>query len=178
MIQHSERKEAKMSPKRRSVIENATVVTSTRGQGVLIPGGFILTAAHCIKWNGDGGMAMGDYFIEEVKTKSGALLRVAPLAVDPVSDIAVLGALDNQEFFKDVEAFENWREATEAVPLRMGDPDTGRPINARVLSHRGHWIKAIVTRHGLEVRSTIALKSENQIEGGTSGGPVVDHTVA
>jgi hypothetical protein len=38
----------------------ATVQLPTKGgQGVLVPGGFVLTAAHCIDWSLDGGMALG-----------------------------------------------------------------------------------------------------------------------
>ncbi len=30
------------------------------GQGVIVPGGLIVTAAHVITWVGTGGMALGD----------------------------------------------------------------------------------------------------------------------
>src|SRR5262245_34683166 len=93
----------------RGRVEKATVrVKESGGQGVLVPGGFSLTAAHCIKWNGDGAMVLGDYFVEPIETKSGETLRVSPIAVEPISDIAVLGALDSQEFGKDVDAFDQW----------------------------------------------------------------------
>lgn len=48
-----------------SIVANATVrISGLVGQGVLVPGGFILTATHCIQWNGEGGWALGDYFVE------------------------------------------------------------------------------------------------------------------
>jgi hypothetical protein len=57
---------------------NATVrLDNLGGQGVLVPGGFILSAAHCIQWDGEVGMAMGDRFIESITTKSGARLGYA-----------------------------------------------------------------------------------------------------
>ena len=59
---------------------NATVrLDNLGGQGVLVPGGFILTAAHCIQWNGEVEMAMVDRFIESITTKSGARFRFVQL---------------------------------------------------------------------------------------------------
>jgi V8-like Glu-specific endopeptidase len=65
------------------------------GQGVLVRNNLILTAAHCINFYCDGRMTLGDYFIEEIKTSEGRKLKVTPYAVEPVSDIVVLGSLDN-----------------------------------------------------------------------------------
>ena len=43
------------------IVEKATVrLTGKGGQGVLVPGGLIVTAAHCVNWYLEGGMAMGD----------------------------------------------------------------------------------------------------------------------
>ena len=156
-------------------VSNATVRIGG-GQGVLVPGGFILTAAHCIKWNGEGAMALGDHFIEKITTKSGARFGVMPIAVDPVSDIAVLSALDNQEFGEDVESLEQWCETTKPVPLLTKTPPPWKSISVRVLSHRGNWIKGKVTRYGFATASSgcISIEAVSQIEGGTSGGPIVD----
>jgi hypothetical protein len=155
---------------------NATVrLDNLGGQGVLVPGGFILTAAHCIQWNGEGGMAMGDRFIESITTKSGARFRVGPCAVEPVSDIAVLGSLDDQVFFDDCEQFAKWQELTKAVRVANTMPPFGVPIPARILTHEGNWIGAAVTRWGHRLRSAVFLiEAEERIEDGTSGGPVVD----
>jgi hypothetical protein len=63
------------------------------GQGILIPGGLVLTAAHCVSFSTDGAMVLGDRFVEEIGTSNGPL-KLNPMAVEPVSDIAVLVALD------------------------------------------------------------------------------------
>src|SRR5262249_32084812 len=60
------------------------------GQGVLVPGGLILTAAHCIKWSGTGAMVLGDYFVERIKTRDGRSFRASVCAAEPVADIAAL----------------------------------------------------------------------------------------
>src|SRR5271163_2568014 len=99
-------------------VANATVrIDKLGGQGVLVPGHSLLIATHCIRWDGAGGMTLGDHFIETVTTRSGTKLRVGPLAAEPVSDMAVPGALDDQEFYRESNAFEQWCDTTDAVPL-------------------------------------------------------------
>jgi S1-C subfamily serine protease len=145
------------------------------GQGVLVTGGFILTATHCIKWSGTGGMTLGDYYIENVTTKNGGRLRARPLAADPLSDMAVLGPLDDQEFKDDFDKFEIWCEATEGVPLVIRLPWPGRSLDVHVLTHKDRWIAAKITNYRYGVAgSRIAMEANDQIEGGTSGGPVID----
>lgn len=89
-------------------IVNATVTLLKKGgRGVLVAGNLIVTAAHCIGFECSGSMVLGDYYIEEIETVQGRL-RVTPRAVEPVSDVAVLGSLDDQEFYKDHSAFEEF----------------------------------------------------------------------
>jgi hypothetical protein len=87
--------------------ENATVrflrrskrgVVQPVAQGVLVPGGFILTAAHCIDWVGTGSMTLGDWYIEKIRARNGSEYNISPYVVEPMLDIAALGALDSQEF--------------------------------------------------------------------------------
>src|SRR5690242_9920977 len=96
-------------------VARATVrLTAVGGQGVLVPGGYILTAAHCINWDGRGGMTNGDdYFIEPIETRDGTKLLAGPCAVEPMSDLAVLCSPDSNEYGDDWIAFEGWCEATE-----------------------------------------------------------------
>ena len=55
-------------------VEKATVkLISKGGQGILVPGGFIITAAHCVDFDCGGSMALGEYFIEEIETIKGQL---------------------------------------------------------------------------------------------------------
>jgi hypothetical protein len=62
-------------------------------------------------------MALGDVHPTTVVTADGARFRLGVACCDPVSDIAVLEELDNQEFGEDCDAFEQWRERVKAVPL-------------------------------------------------------------
>ena len=77
------------------------------GHGVLVPGGVILTAAHCIDFSTTGGMVLGNYFIEELKTHMGQI-KAQAMIVEPVTDIAALGCPDDQHLSRDAEAFENF----------------------------------------------------------------------
>jgi Trypsin-like peptidase domain len=156
---------------------NATVHIDGLGcQGMLVPGGLILTATHCIQWTGEGRMALGTEYLERVTTPRGARFRVQALAADALSDLAVLGTVDDQALPDDADAFEQWWEATPAVPLATTVPRYRRPLPVQILSHKRKWIKAKITRFAppLHLRGKMFLEAEEEIEGGTSGSPVVD----
>lgn len=59
--------------------------TPLGGQGVLVPGGFVLTATHCIPWDGNGRMALGDVYPVTVVTHDGRQFRLGVACCDPVS---------------------------------------------------------------------------------------------
>jgi hypothetical protein len=103
----------------------------TGGQGVLVPagerlgGGLILTAAHCTHWKHTGIMALGDdaEFVHPIEVAGGGeaareffprgrRLLVYPLAVESISDLAVLGAPDGQWMHEACEAFEQFCQTT------------------------------------------------------------------
>jgi S1-C subfamily serine protease len=119
-------------------------------------------------------MALGDYSVEKITTKDGRKLSAGVIAADPVSDMAVLGALDDQAFFREANSFEEWCEATSPVPLAMSGPALQKPIRIRILSHRGNWITGKASRWGQQPTGTVWIDAESQIQGGTSGGPVID----
>ena len=164
----------------RTEIEAATVhLPGKQGQGVLVAGGLILTAAHCVESYNEGGMVLGDHCFETIKTKSGLTFKAGTLAVEPVADIAVLGSMDNQVFPEDSEALEDFVEQTSPARLLLGDPVQHEWFPACVLSHRGSWIPGKYGRFGLysaypAARACISIETDAPIEGGTSGGPVVD----
>jgi CBS domain-containing protein len=158
----------------------ATVQLPTKGgQGVLVPGGFILSAAHCIDWSLDGGMTLGDDYLERITTQAGASFALSVYAVEPVSDIAVLGSADGQVFYDDAEAFEAWCAEALPVPVSSADFDLEVAVPVYILTHTGVWTRARATRYGVldEVPgSCVSIVAESGIESGTSGGPVIDDT--
>jgi hypothetical protein len=156
-------------------VEAATVkLTAKTGQGVLVPGGLVLTATHCIQWDGDGGMALGDHILEPIATKSGSTFRLSAWSADALSDMAALGEPDNQNFCDDCEAFEEWTENTAPVlisddPFKVREP---RPVY--ILTHLGEWVDATATRWSPYESGRIHIEAKKRIPGGTSGGPIVD----
>src|SRR5688572_6180639 len=100
-------------------VEKATVEFKKHGcRGVLVDEGYVLTVAHCIQWTATGIMALGDgpEKITVFHTVRGLMLMGDVLALEPVADIAILGALDYSFSQKDADAYERWCEKTEPVP--------------------------------------------------------------
>jgi S1-C subfamily serine protease len=156
----------------------ATVQLPTKGgQGVLVPGGFVLTAGHCVAWSLEGGMALGDRYFERIVTPGGADFRLEVLAVEPVSDIAVLGTVDGQVLPEDAMAFDEWCDETAPVRVSCDDFDLGVAVPVHILAHTRAWIRARATRYGFGSEGPdgrVWFAAEHAIESGTSGGPVID----
>jgi V8-like Glu-specific endopeptidase len=156
-------------------VEKATVALQNKGgQGVLVNGNLILTAAHCVTFSLEGSMTQGDHYIEEIKTKDGAVLKVAPIAIEPLSDIAALGALDEQEFSDDVETFEAFCEQTKGIPVFKGTLQFKDSLKVYVHTHKGGWLAGKVTNYSHNLPHRLCIKTEGLIEGGTSGGPIIN----
>ena len=157
----------------RAKIENAVVqIPSMGGRGVLV-GDIILTAAHCVNFSTDGGMVLGDYFIEEVETRCGQRLKVTPLAVEPVADIAVLGCLDPQSCPKEADAYEHYCSATAPVPLARGCVTCRHGFPVRILNADGRWVRGKAELFD-EKLPGIFIEADREIEGGASGGPILN----
>ena len=159
----------------KSVVDATVVVESKHGngQGVLIKNNLILTAAHCVSYSAEGYMALSEYYIERIKTKKGSELKVRPLAVEPVSDVAVLGTPDSQGFPADATKFEDFCEEIEPVNLGMGEPVPWEEFTVYAYSHKGYWITGKATYYRNKPY-LININTKEQILGGTSGGPIVN----
>jgi hypothetical protein len=142
-----------------------------RARGVLVAGGLVLTAAHCVDYTTAGAMVLGDYFLEELQTMRGPI-KARPLAVEPVADIAVLGALDGQEFPEETEAFEAWWAATPPVPLCLEPLPALAPFPIYIYTHQGTWLQGSA-QLAREEAHQLWVEVAEQIEGGTSGSPIV-----
>jgi S1-C subfamily serine protease len=152
----------------------AAVVELTRpnGRGVLLPGGFILTAAHCLEWTAEGHMALGDDHLEPIQTAGGQSLLLSVLAVEPVADIAVLGPPDDQRLPEQALSFDRFAVETEPVPLHRREIRRNEPFGVFVLNRDRGWIEA--TAVALRTNDPgLVLESREPIQGGASGGPVV-----
>ncbi len=161
-------------------IENATVKLITggkRGLGVIVPGEFILTAAHCVDYSLMGDMSVGAPYFEEIESIKGKFISI-PYVVEPISDIAVLGCPDGQCFFKEAEGYEEIYSKLEAVTLCTREYEIEKPFDAFIYTHENTWleVKALCQEPLLQwfYASTITLKHEKELRPGTSGGPIVN----
>jgi hypothetical protein len=161
-----------------------TVPTGTGfGRGVLVGGQLLLTAAHVVipalahvsPYPLDAaliGLSLGDHVVLELTTTR-EIVHVAPYALDPATDIAVLGPLDAQVFWDKAEAYEAWCNATAPVPLCLDDWAPWQPTPVAVYTHHGTWL-AGTAEHGDPTSHIIWASFPEGIEGGTSGSPIVN----
>lgn len=164
-----------LSRKIQEMVSNATVkILKSGGQGVLVKGNFIVTAAHCIEAKYDGSMVLGDYFIEEIETIHGKL-KVTPWAIEPVKDIAILGSLDDQTFYDESNQFEEFCEKVKPISLFLDQLKHYQHFPIYIYSHEKKWIKGKATNWWIyKDFPMIGIETEKNIKGGTSGGPIVN----
>ncbi len=160
----------------RTRIEKATFIVHSskgQGQGVLVEGGFVFTAAHCVNFTDTGGMALGDHCLHRVVTSDGSQLALSLLAVEPISDLAVLGPPDSQTFEDEYDEFERVYDQTPSLSLDVREHEVKMLFDIHIFTHKKTWLdgKAMLTWPGAKL---ISVNTNELIEGGTSGGPIVN----
>jgi hypothetical protein len=154
-------------------VEKATVtLTKKGGQGILIRNQMILTACHCLDYSTTGDMALGEYFIEEIITHKG-ILKVSPIFLDPVADIAVLGGLDGQEFYEEFTQFEEFCRNTPPVKICRNRLEIGEKFRIFIYTHKKKWITGFAGL-GIHGSHMLWVKSDEAIKGGTSGSGIIN----
>jgi hypothetical protein len=165
-----------MHPVTQQLVVDACVdvqTETTQGRGCLIPGNLILTAAHCTEYDFSGQMALEDY-IHTITTTTGAY-RVHPLVVEPVADIAVLGALDNEQFPEDARAFEAWCERTTPLTLWTAEWPLWTPIGIAIYTHKRTWQYA-TAEQAQPHAPHLTLHRPTPFRRGTSGSPILAYS--
>jgi hypothetical protein len=134
----------------------------------------VVTAAHCV---GDQVISCNPLAYTEERTRECLLghLGKTPtvwaecLFIDPIADIAVLGAPDSQAYYDEADAYDAM--VNEAATLSIADaPEQGR---AWLLSLKGQWYECKVRRsHAHNSLLNLSGALEN-ITGGMSGSPIL-----
>ena len=182
------------------VVKATVKLPKQKGQGVLVThgpkgsrGGYVITAAHCLVLNRRiiNFLRDGERVFYDVRTADGSEFRMTPFMVEPVQDVAVLWPLDNQEpaFEKDCKTYLDCCNRIAPVRIRMKpypvnldvlfkreevDPSVIQTHRIHIYSHRGRWIHGVASTGPRNGSRILYAKMEEEIEGGMSGGPVVD----
>lgn len=140
----------------------AAVVTVGTGRGFVVEGGgpwhsrYIITAAHCLPERPDGQKlppSHGFSYLKE-RTYPGLLAPLGEqpsvwcecLFVDPIADIAVLGAPDNQELSDEVDAYEALVGAATSLtiaepPSKLIAEEVERAVEVGVTEQVHQWAR-------------------------------------
>jgi hypothetical protein len=155
----------------RDEISSATVtIVANGGSGVLVPGSLIITAAHCIEWNCTGAMSAwsGARPLVEIRTNRGQKIRLEPYAVEPCTDIAVLGPTDYEHLTEDCEAFDEFCQSTKPVTVLAENFQHDQKLEVHIFGSR---MRSVV---GTAIQRTPSplwtyVETGKQIAGGFSG---------
>jgi hypothetical protein len=183
-----------MSERQQNILEQAkcAVVRVGDGRGFVTdladtyghPMPCIVTAAHCVPIP-DWSQPPWDNW-ENTKFKFVGLLdgdttiAVTVLFWDPITDLAVLGAPDDQELFEEYAAYETFVEQVGRIPiaplrLPLQARDAERTSSAWMLPLEGDWFAC---ETGDNVLGLLVSNSEKPIVGGMFGSPIIDQTGA
>ena len=155
--------------------EQATrgVVTVGDGRGFIVEGKFhrlVITAAHCLPYFPPCSSisSTGERTYEKLLGPLGKSPSIWAecLFVDPVGDIAVLSAVDNQEWSEQADAYEVLMDAMTPLPIAHA-PDDGA---AWLLSLQGKWFTCRVKYPDRALWLSDAIEG---IMGGMSGSPIL-----
>jgi Trypsin-like peptidase domain len=145
---------------------------SGNGQCALIEGGLIITAAHCLDWSCSAMMAyQGEFYLETIATSRGDVI-VSTLAVEPVSDLAVLGCPDDQALPTEAENFDAMCARITPLKLHQRPPVPFEPFPVWIRTHLKTWVPATATYYRGD--ASFSYDTGSRIIGGTSGGPIVN----
>ncbi|MCP4304313.1 MAG: trypsin-like peptidase domain-containing protein [bacterium] len=154
------------------------VVAVGEGRGFVVEAGgdrFIITAGHCLPRLPPATSFLASETV--YRNLTGRLyadrrsLTVECLFVDPIADIAVLGAPDGQDLWKENEAYQGLVDVSQPLMVTAAPKDGP----AKLLSLDGRWGGCTI-RH--DDGPLWVFDAKNGIEGGMSGSPIIAETGA
>ncbi len=140
------------------------------GLGVLV-GDVILTAARCLTCT-PGEIVGSDEYIEHIETRNGRL-QTSVIAVEGVSDIAVLGRPDLNHFRAQAEFYQQFCESTPSVALSKAAMPPGQLIPVIVHNGLGKWVEA-TAKLWAAWSPSLYIEAREPIQRAAAGGPILD----
>ncbi|MGA2618344.1 MAG: serine protease [Thermoguttaceae bacterium] len=146
-------------------------ITGNTGRGFVVHGGYILTAAHCVPWDCQGGMALDKPFSINVITANNITLTGHVVAVEPVSDIAVIGSPDDR-FPGIARSFESFTETAEALMLCADEFPLDEEFPVHIFTRLAEWLPGKAAQQ--KKRSILSVTTAPTVPDGTSGSAIVN----
>jgi len=169
--------------------KGAVIRVGAGGRGFIVSAGederYVITAAHCLPRsqypsphlaNSSRELAFPNFLGPLGQKKR--TIWAALCAINLCDDFAVLEAPGGQALYEQCAEYEKFTETpTMTIGISPGalaphlwknDPDPGKP--AWILSLDGEWQRCVVYNGG----RFLTLKTEQKIEGGMSGSPIID----
>ncbi len=159
----------------RSRVARATVTVVNNeelgndGRGFFVRGRYVLTAAHCIPWTSDGTMALQDSIPVTVIAADGRRLDGQVLAIEPISDIAVIGNLEADDAFEG-DSLEI--DSSEGLVL-CDDRLTDEKFLVHVFTHQREWVSGQAACFD-DIRAKLSVKTEPAVPPGSSGSAIIN----
>jgi hypothetical protein len=157
----------------------ASVITIGQGgRGFIIEGPhserFVVTAAHCLRKLPRPKISDSEDRFYRLLAAPGkkARIMVECLFADPISDVAVLGAPDNQATPDDADAYQTLIVAATTIPINYAPPTELDGSTAWVLMLDGEWAPCLVQCYK-DGRLRLEAAAEGVIVGGMSGSPIL-----
>jgi S1-C subfamily serine protease len=116
---------------------------------------------------------LGDFFLVTIIAADGSRLKGQVVAVEPVSDIAVIGSLDSQDFPNEADAFDEFVDSTEGLILSADEFPFGEGFPVHIFTHKEEWISGSATQW-CENAQTLFVETSPAVSGGTSGSAVLN----
>lgn len=163
-----------LTDEQRKTIEQATVTIFTKehgtGKGFVVPGGLIITAAHCVDY--DLNLMPGDDLQMTFEGYNGTRFSGVLEFYEPVSDVAVFAAIDAQRNPKLARQFEQFVESI--TPLVVVDLPAESKFPVYVFSHERKWITGEGFVYFGNTPSVMFTRTESPVPCGTSGSPILN----
>ncbi len=163
-----------LSNELRKTVENATVTIFTKehgtGRGFIVPGGLIITAAHCVDFNLE--FMPGDDLEMTFEGYDGTRFNAVLEFFEPISDVAVFVAIDEQRSPTKAGEYEQFVHSIKPIAVADLPREANFPIC--LFSHQHEWITGTSSVFSQTAARTLFAQTNGPIPSGTSGSPILN----